>query len=153
AWGGKGDTLPGLAGFRVIEFLLKQPGKPAHVLEINRALRKGNPKTAPLEEAFAHSEEGSGLDGFTADASPQQEPCSKQDLEKVKEVVNSLEEQATSAREGGDHQKADQLEQQADTGRKWVREQETLAARKRRGLPDHSSQVEKIRLRLTNNFK
>jgi hypothetical protein len=152
AFGGKEETVPSLVGLRVVEFLLKQPGKPAHVLDINRALSEGLPRAADIEDAFARSEEEKGLAGFTTDASRQPDPCSKEDLEEVKEALKSLEEQAEKARDGGEHDKADKLERSADTARKWIKEQETLGARKRRGQPDRDAQIEKARVRLKNNF-
>jgi hypothetical protein len=152
AYGGKEDTIPGKAGLRVVEYLLKQPGKAAHVLEINRALCEGDPRVAAAAEAFPHSGEQKGLDGFTADALRPTDPCSEEDLEKAKEALQSLDDQAAKARDGGLHQKAEELERQAELARRWIREQETLAARKRRGQPDRDSEVEKVRLKLTNNF-
>jgi hypothetical protein len=149
---GKEETVPMLVGLRVAEHLLKQPGKPAHVLEINRALYEGNPRAAAIEDAFARSEEPKGLEGFTTDASRPPDACSEEDLQNAKEAVESLDEQATRAREGGEHDKADELEGSADKGRQWIKEQEALQGRKRRGQPDQSSQVEKVRLKLTNNF-
>jgi hypothetical protein len=153
AYDGKEDTVQGLAGLRVAEYLLKQPGKAAHVLEINRALAEGTPRAAALEDAFARSEEQEGLDGFTADASRQPDPCSEEDLEKAKEAVKSLDDQATTAREEGNHEEADRLELSADKGRQWIREQEALARRKRRGQPDQDSPAEGVRSKLTTNFK
>jgi hypothetical protein len=153
AFGTKEETVPMLAGLRVVEYLLKQPGKAVPVLEINRALCEGGPRVAPLEDAFVRSEEREGLDGFSADASWAPDPCSDEALEEVKEAVKSLDDQAARAWEGGEHDKAKELDRQANTGRRWIREQETLAARKRRGQPDQDSAVEKVRVKLTNNFK
>jgi hypothetical protein len=148
----KEETVPMLAGLQVVEYLLKQPGKAAHVLDINRALCEGKPKAADAGDAIARTEGAKGLDGFTADALQQPDPCSDEDLEKAREAVKSLDDQAVRARDGGEHDKADKLECSAGEGRKWIREQESLAARKRRGLPDQGSEVEKIRSRLTKNF-
>jgi hypothetical protein len=148
----KEETMPMLVGLRVAEYLLKQPEKAAHVLKINRALCEGSPRLAPLEDAFACSEGQKGLDGFGPDASPQPDPCGKEALEEAKQAVKSLDDQAARARDGGEHDKAERMEREADTGRQWIREEEALAERKRRGQPDHDAEVEKVRVRLTNNF-
>src|SRR5262249_2784097 len=81
--GGKEETVRVLAGLRVVEYLLKQPGKAAHVMEINRALSEGNPRAAGIEDAFARSGEQQGLDGFTADAWRSLDPCGEENLEKA----------------------------------------------------------------------
>jgi hypothetical protein len=151
-FGGKEETVPMLAGLRVAEYLLKQPGTAAHVLEIGRALSEGHPTAAPREDALARSGEQKGLDGFTADAFQRPDPCSDEDLEKAKEAVESLDEQAAAARARGEHDKADQMEQSVEAGREWIRQQETMASRKRRRQPDQDAEVEKVRVRLTNNF-
>jgi hypothetical protein len=149
----KEETVPTRAGLQLVEYLLKQPGKPTHVLEINRALCEGRPRLAAIEDAFARSGEQQGLDGFTADAWQSPDPCSEEDLEEAKEAVKSLEEQAARAWDVGEHDKAEELDRKVETGRRLVREQETLAARKRRGQPDHDSAVEKVRKNQTNNFR
>jgi hypothetical protein len=152
AFGSRRETVPALAGLLVAEYLLKQPGKAAHVLEINRALCDGNPRAAAREDAFAQSTEQAGLDGFTADASRPPNPCSEGRLGEARELVQSLEDQATAARAGGLHERAEELEHAAELARKSIREQETLAVRKRRGQSDRDSEVEKVRLKLTNNL-
>ncbi len=152
-FGKKNETVPMLAGLRVVEFLLHQPGKAAHVLEINRAICEGNPRAATIADASARSAGQKGLDGFTPDALQQPDPCSDEDLEEAKELVKSLDDQAAKAREGGEHEKAEKLEDSADTARKWVREQEGVIARKRRGQPSQDSEVETVRIKLTNNFR
>jgi hypothetical protein len=136
----------------VVEYLLKQPGKVAPVLEINRALCEGKPRAAAPEDAFARSTEQAGLDGFTADASRPPRTCSGERLGEAREAVQSLEDQAAPAREGGLHAKADELERAAELARKSIREEEMRAARKRRGQSDRGSEVEKVRLKLTNNL-
>jgi hypothetical protein len=151
-YAGKGDTLPGLAGLRVVEYLLKQPGKAVGVMAINRALHEGNPRAAGLGDAFAGAGEQRELDGFTADERQPPDPCSQEDLEKAREAVKSLEDQAEKAWTGGEHDKAEELDRKAEVGRKWVRRQERLTARKSRGQPDEHSEVQKVRVKLTNNF-
>ena len=152
AFGNRRETVPARAGLRVVEYLLKQPGKAAHVLEINRALCEGNPRAAAPEDAFARATEQAGLDGFTADASRPPNPCSEEHLGEAREAAQSLEDQAAAAREGGLHDKAEELEHAAELVRKSIREQEVLAARRRRGQCDRDSEVEKVRLKLTNNL-
>jgi hypothetical protein len=153
AFGGKEETVPMLAGLCVVEYLLKQSGTAAHVLEINRTLSEGNPRAVPVEDAFARSEEQKGLDGFTADARQSPEPCSDEDLKKAKEEVKSLEEQAAKAWDGGEHGKAKELDRKVELGHRWIREQERLAVRERRGQLDQNSEVERVRSKWTNNFR
>jgi hypothetical protein len=142
-----------LAGLQVIEYLLKQPGKPAHVLAINRAVCDGEPRVAAIEEAFSRSEEQQGLDGFTADAWQSPDPYSEKDLEAAKEALKSLEERAVRAWESGEYDKAEELERSADGARWLIQEEQNLVARKRRGQPDVDAEVERVRVKLTNNFK
>ena len=151
-YGNKQETVPMLAGLQVVEYLLQQPGKAAHVLEINRAICEGNPRATTIADASARSAGQKGLEGFTTDALRRPDPCTDEELEEVKEALKSLDDQAAKAREGGEHEKADKLEATADTARKWVREQEGLIERKRRGQPDRDSEVETVRIKLTNNF-
>jgi hypothetical protein len=78
--------------------------------------------------------------------------CSDSELEKAKEAVASLDEQAERARERGAHQEAEELESQAAIGHGWIREHELQAGRKRRRQPDQDSQVVKVGVKLRNNF-
>jgi hypothetical protein len=151
-FGGKQETIPMLTGLQVVEYLLKQPGKAARVMEINRALYEGDPRAAAIEDAFARSGEQKAMDGFTADASRTPDTCSAEKLNEAKETLTSLEKQAVQARERGEHDKADQLDASLNQGRQWIKEQETLRSRRHRGLPALDSQVENVRIKLTNNF-
>jgi hypothetical protein len=151
AYADREEPVPMLAGLRVVEYLLKQPGTAAHVLDINRALCGEKPRAAGVADVIARAEGVKGLDGFTADALRQPDPCSDEDLESAKEAVKAMEEQAEKAREGGEHDKADELEHKAETARGWIRREETLIARKRRGQPDKDSEVDKVRSKHTNN--
>src|SRR5262249_20445327 len=125
----------------------------ATVLEINRVVCEGDPKGAPVADVIARSAEQKGLDGFTTDALRRPDPCTEEALEKANEAVRSLVGQEAKAREGGEHEKAENLEASVDTARKWIREQNGLIERKRRGQPDRDSEVETVRIKLTNNFR
>jgi hypothetical protein len=155
AFSGKEETVPMLAGLRVAQCLLKQPGKAAHVLVINRAIIERDLTAATVADALAGSEGEKGLSGFTADASLQPEPCSDEDLAKAEELVKGLEERAIEARMRGEtgFDVANRLESEAERARQWIEEQRILAIRKRRGQPSQNSQVELVRSKLTKNFK
>jgi hypothetical protein len=153
AFGDKDETVPALAGLRVAEYLLKQPGRPARSLDINRALCEGSPRAIVLEDALARSGEQTKLDGFSVDEWQSPDPCSDEHLEEARELVNSLDHQAAKAREGGEHDKADGLEHQADVARGWIRDEEARRARWRGGQPDQDSQAEQVRIKLTANYK
>jgi hypothetical protein len=152
-YGDKDETVPRLAGLRVVEYLLKQPGKAAYVMTINRAICEGSPVAASATDALTNSEDEKGIDGYAPDEWQSPEPCSEKDLEQAKEAVAALDEQAIKAREGGEHEKAEKLENSASTARQWIREQETLVNRKYREQPSQNAEVEKVRIKLTVNFK
>jgi hypothetical protein len=149
---GKEEIVPMLAGLQVVQYLIKQPGKAAHVMEINRALYEGNPRAAAIEDAFTRSGEQKAMDGFTSEASRTPDTCSAQELKDAKEALTSLEEQAVQAWEGGEHDKANRLDASVDQTRQWIKEAEALQRRNRRRQPDQGSQAEKVRVKLTNNF-
>jgi hypothetical protein len=151
-FGNKRETLPMLEGLRVVEFLLKQPGKAAHVLRINLALSETQPRAATLEDAVARSEESRGLDGFTDDASWVPDPYSEEALRQAEEAVKGLDARAVEARKQGKCTEAERLQNEAEQARELIREQRDLAKRKRRGQPDQAAPVEKARKNLTNNF-
>jgi hypothetical protein len=155
AFDNKQATVPALAGLRVFEYLLKQPGKPAHVLVINRAITEVDLTAATVADALAGSEGEKGLDGFTADALRQPEPCSDEDLARAEETVKDLEERAGEARMRGEtgFDEANRLEGAAERARQWIQENRTLAERKRRGRPDPASAAEVVRIKLTNNCR
>jgi hypothetical protein len=150
----KDETVPMLEGLRMVELLLKQPGKPAHVMVINRAICEGNPRAAPTADAFTRSDDKqNGMDGFTDDASWAADPWGKEELEKAKEALASLEKRATRAWDEGNDEEANRLDSAVAKYQKLIREQEELSARKRCGQPAQESAVEKVRIKLTNNFR
>jgi hypothetical protein len=152
-YGQKDETVPMLAGLQLVEYLLRQPGKAAHVLDINRALSEGNPRAVAIEDAFARSEEEKRPDGFSPDGSWVPDPYSQEDLEQAEQAAEGLDARAAEARKQGRWTEAERLEDDAERTRKVVQEQRSLAARKRRGQPDQDSPTEKVRLKLTKNFK
>jgi hypothetical protein len=152
-FGNKSETLPALEGLRAVEFLLKQPGKAAHILRINWALSETHSRAGSLEAAGARSEESQRLDGFTDDASWAPDPYSEETLRKVEEAVEGLDARAAEARKRGDCIEAERLENEAEQARDLIREQRGLATRKRRKQPDQDSPAERVRSKLTNNFR
>jgi hypothetical protein len=107
---------------------------------------------ASLEDACARSEETQALDGFTDDALWAPDPYSEETLGQAEEAAEGLDARADEARRRGDFTQAERLENEAERAREVIREQRGLAARKRRGQPDQTAAVEKVRKNLTNNF-
>jgi hypothetical protein len=151
AFGGREETIPMLVGLQVAEYLLRQPGKKAHVMEINRALSAGEPKATVVEDAWCRSDETAGLAGYTADAHRLPDTSSEKDLKEIERVVAQIDERAAEARKAGNTDEAERLEDEAAKARKYVRAERSQAARKRRGQSDRAAAVEKVRVKLTNN--
>jgi hypothetical protein len=151
-FGGKQRTVPMLKGLRLVEYVLKQPGTAAHMLEINRALSEGHPRAAPLEAACARSGESRNLDGFTDAAWWAPEPYSEEALRQAEEAVDGLEARAAESRNRGDCAEAGRLENEAERARELIREHRGQARRLRRGQPGQRAQCERVRVKLIKNF-
>jgi hypothetical protein len=152
AYGGKQETVPRLAGLRVLEFLLEQYGKKAHVMEINRAVYEGIATAAGIEDALARSEERKGLEGFSPDGPWEPDPYSEEALQQAEQAVQGLEARAGEAQKRGDYNTAKRLEDEAERAKKLIQDHRRLASGKRRWQPDQYSPTENVRIKLTNNY-
>jgi hypothetical protein len=166
------DTLPGHRGLQLIEYLLKQPGKEAHVLKLNDFLngggqsnrRRGRGKGPSLEaeeraadtreeelvveELHPRDADWTTRPQIQTDASIAPDGADDEAIQVAKEQLAQRQEWLQEAEEVGDSQRAAQLEKEIRMLQDWLAEQQELRRLKARHRSASSGGEERVRKKL-----
>jgi hypothetical protein len=171
---GAEDTLPGYKGLQVIEYLLKQPGKEAHVLKLNEYLNgdgRGNShrrrrklgsvggEEHPLDEHAEEEEVGADELGpcdpdrttrpqIQMDANSVLDAADDADLQRAQAQLAERQEWLREAEELGDSHRAAELEKEVRALQKWLAEQRELRRMKAKHWTSSSGGEERVRKKL-----
>jgi hypothetical protein len=151
---GEDDTPRAYRGLEMAEFLLKQRGTWADLLDIDAALAVDRPlRTISEGEALA-SAEGDGemrWNGFSGDKTADKAITAEQ-IKECEEAVQKLQAESNDAEMSGDIRRAKELDNKVQTYQRLIKEQKQRLCQEKRGF-GINIRKETARCKWRNNLK